>query len=659
MRLGAWPMGRGKHRAARAARERAAVAELAEKLAAEAAKEQDRVRCADEGARRSRLARSRLNTERAQLTGHVAEETAQMREVVEGLTGLVEQLEVSRAEVRNGWHRCAEKLAHHLGGEGEAAVRSLLRGVPTVVLPEGGHRKTVNEVARARAAARGRTLSASADFCYDPITWYAPWLPEPLRTLGLQTRRYEPLGIRGIHTGRAVDRLRGAPEELHDADRLYTADLDYVSASTVCDPHPLALTAWHTLPWLAPGALDDPDLHRIAPVLGTVVDDEPEPLRYEAEDPAAAPQDWQEDWRRDLRVLAETGRLTAPWSPRPIFARPADALALRYWYRAAAVAGWCHGADTLALVNGAADGDWKQQTLPAARRIARTWERVGRAFNQAAMFWLPPGHTAAHADSEPLDPAAGLELRLPYDAVFLAFADPILLPPVDENPDDQHHQRVRRSAAAVPGPDTNPRALTWRKVMENRVTTAAEAESREDTFASITSLLRYHGAAVEGLLLLADPDSRPLDRFAWCLALTDPETGAILGREVVIASRCHTAYRTLIDNMLAVVAWADWHHDQHAGPAPAGGHDAEWEDAAGLASDVHILDTRRLSNQPSRDEAAVTGRKLRPHRRRGYWRRQHHGPGNRHIKWVRIPPTIVNAHRGTLGWQVYRLPPAA
>jgi hypothetical protein len=145
-------------------------------------------------------------------------------------------------------------------------------------------------------------------------------------------------------------------------------------------------------------------------------------------------QDWQEEWRRDLGLVARAGRLTTPWAPRPVLPRPSDALALRHWYRAVATASWCHSGQTLALVTNAVESDWKQATLPAARRSARTWESVGTAFTDAAMYWLPSDHTAAHADSEPLDSDAALDLRLPYDAVFLAFADPILLPPIDNTP---------------------------------------------------------------------------------------------------------------------------------------------------------------------------------------------------------------------------------
>jgi hypothetical protein len=99
--------------------------------------------------------------------------------------------------------------------------------------------------------------------------------------------------------------------------------------------------------------------------------------------------------------------------------------------------------------------------------------------------------------------------------------------------------------------------------------------------------------------------------------------------------------------------------EQHTSAKVAAGRDVEWEHEADFASGVHILYTRSSRNQPGGNSSAGTGRKLRPHRRRGYWRRQRYGPGNRSVKWVRIPPTIVNAHRGPLGWQVYQLAPTA
>ena len=52
----------------------------------------------------------------------------------------------------------------------------------------------------------------------------------------------------------------------------------------------------------------------------------------------------------------------------------------------------------------------------------------------------------------------------------------------------------------------------------------------------------------------------------------------------------------------------------------------------------------RVVDESGKLPGEPTGRQVSPHSRRGYYRRQRHGPGNTLEKRVRIPPTIVNKH---------------
>ncbi|GAA5040255.1 hypothetical protein [Actinopolymorpha pittospori] len=369
-------------------------------------------------------------------------------------------------------------------------------------------------------------------------------------------------------------------------------------------------------------------------------------------DPQSRLKVWKAAWETDISLIQKSGRLLAPWSSRPVYTRPSDAVALRYWYRASAAGDWCNIHALVELLPYANEKEWAQQTLPLARSAAFHAQRVTHGLHDAAIYWLPPGHAAAHADSEPLADDAATDLRLPFGTVLLCFADPLLMPPIEASPPEGIQHQLLRSTAAVPGPDMDPRRLTWDSVMMRTVRTAEDAATRKGSLASVWSLIRYYGAAVEALLLFADRDGVPTDDFAWCLALTDPGSGRILGRELVFGRRSLTAHRTIVDNMIAVVSWADWHRDESDQQTRA---DGIWEQSADRGSGVHVLDARSIRGRSAHD-GGPSGLRLRPHRRRGYWRRQHYGPSNRDIKWVRIPPTVVNAHSGPLGWQVYRLP---
>ena len=203
-----------------------------------------------------------------------------------------------------------------------------------------------------------------------------------------------------------------------------------------------------------------------------------------------------------------------------------------------------------------------------------------------------------------------------------------------------------------------PSADLARLDLDHRLHTA-DAD-RDDAFPHLRELLDHQGAFVEAVLLFADPEGRPRDLFAWCLAIPDTETGHILARTVLPASLSRTAYADVINNLIAVVGWAEWHPPHHVtGPAASATRVGTSRAEHDPRDHVYVLRAGRGATwirTTAGDPTSRTGR-VRPHRRRGHWRRQHHGPGNQLLKWVRIAPTIVNAHAGPLSPQIYRLPP--
>jgi hypothetical protein len=147
--------------------------------------------------------------------------------------------------------------------------------------------------------------------------------------------------------------------------------------------------------------------------------------------------------------------------------------------------------------------------------------------------------------------------------------------------------------------------------------------------------------------------------MAWCLAISDPHTGRILARTTQAADRSHSVYADIINNLIAVLGWAEWHQPPGAAAdrlspravTQPGLHREHGRD------NVHILNAGRSATWTGTGNPTAAGSgHVRPHRRRGHWRRQHHGPGNQLIKWIRINPTIVNAAAGPLPPQIYRLP---
>lgn len=308
---------------------------------------------------------------------------------------------------------------------------------------------------------------------------------------------------------------------------------------------------------------------------------------------------------------------------------PSDAAALHTWYSVAAIGAWGRHRTS---VNG----------------------RVAVAAAAAVPFWLPPGHTIAYLDSEPLSAEDVEEIRLPFAQTLVVFAEPARLPALSEE-------------------ETADPRLAW---MDHLVATNASVGGRDLIIAgtnmftmprpALWDVIGCRGAHIEGILLLADAHGNLDDLFAWCIALPSATAGSVLGRWVIPASRSATNYANLVVNAAAVAAWADWHRPGNARgeegletqPQTASGNTKGLRRAE--QDNVHVLNVTATTPTPETAIAArgePTGRTTAPHRRRGHWRRQHYGPGRANTRRVRIAPVMVNAGRvGSDRPQIYRLP---
>jgi hypothetical protein len=346
-------------------------------------------------------------------------------------------------------------------------------------------------------------------------------------------------------------------------------------------------------------------------------------------------------WRGvfELRRLV-TDRLSLPshpFAPLAHHAQPGQGLALQNTYAGAAFSGWLH-----------------QGTGSAYAQAA-----IG--LTAAATYWLPAGQTASFAESEPMDESDRAEMILPFPQVFLAFAEPLVLEPaVTATAETKAKWRVLSELTH----DTYQGNGTAGGVVEDLYRrTGANAWA----LPTIDDMVSELGAHIEGVLLLADSLGRPEDRFAWCLTIPGAY-GSTLGRFVVPALRSATEYRDVVDNLTAVVAWAQWHEPDQSTTVPLGVSAEDLEDyisspdfqrnAKRAGAGIRVVDVRSThraaGSRPSRDSGA-SDVNVTPHIRRGHWRRQRYGQRLEQSKRIRIAPVLVNAHRGDIAHRVYRL----
>lgn len=305
---------------------------------------------------------------------------------------------------------------------------------------------------------------------------------------------------------------------------------------------------------------------------------------------------------------------------------PADAAALQAWYAVSAIGAW-------------------------GRARTTAHGRIAVAATAATPFWLPPGHTIAYLDSEPLSGEDIDDMRLPFAQVLVTFAEPARLPAIDTGVlrDDP---RMRWMDHLVGSQDGLPDA---REMM------IGATDNFQSPIPTLWDAIASRGAHIEGILLLADAHGRLDDLFGWCVTVPSDTAGAALGRWVIPASRSTTSYANLVANAAAVAAWADWHRPGHD-RLPAEHETTTGERARAQnkpADTVHVLNvTATTPTDPQQStKGEPTGRTTAPHRRRGHWRRQHFGPGRSQTRRVRIAPVMVNAGRfGADRPQIYRLP---
>lgn len=321
---------------------------------------------------------------------------------------------------------------------------------------------------------------------------------------------------------------------------------------------------------------------------------------------------------------SKIGSMVTASSPYPA---PADAAALQAWYAVSAM------------------GAWGRNRTVAHGRIA-----VAAA--AAVPFWLPPGHTIAYLDSEPLSGEDIEDMRIPFAQVLVTFAEPARLPAIDS--DVLHDDPRMRWIDHLAGSNTG--------LPDSRDMMIGSTDNFQSPIPTLWDAIASRGAHVEAVLLLADAHGRLDDLFGWCVAIPSDTAGASLGRWVIPASRSTTNYANLIANAAAVAAWADWHRpghtrlpdEQEATAQPGNGRAQKTP-----ADTVHVLNvTATTQNDEQRSaKGEPTGRTTAPHRRRGHWRRQHFGPGRAQTRRVRIAPVMVNAGRlGAERPQIYRLP---
>lgn len=310
-----------------------------------------------------------------------------------------------------------------------------------------------------------------------------------------------------------------------------------------------------------------------------------------------------------------------------VYPSPADAAALHAWYAAVAMGAW-------------------------GRRRSVTDGRVAVAAGAAVPFWLPPGHTIAYLDSEPLSDEDVDDLRLPFPQVLVTFAEPPRLPALDSGvlaEDDPRLQYIDHTLTRIEGSE----------VPDSRELMIAGTNGFTAELPTLWDVLSVRGAHIEGVLLLADAHGHLDDLFAWCVAVPSTTAGTVMGRWVIPASRSATSYANLVTNAAAVAAWADWHRPGQSrdaeDPGPRGGGRPGRQ---GPEDSVHVLNVSATSAAAdAAGKGEPTGRTTAPHRRRGHWRRQHYGPGRAQVRRVRIAPVLVNAgRRGSGRPQIYRLP---
>jgi len=348
---------------------------------------------------------------------------------------------------------------------------------------------------------------------------------------------------------------------------------------------------------------------------------------------------WRDVFDARRRITETLGLSTHPFAPLAHHPHPAQGLAVQNTYALSAFSRWIH------------------------QGLGSAYAQAAIGLTAAATYWLPAGQTASFAESEPLNDDDRAEMVLPFPQVFLAFAEPLVLDPKTKRADmTEKKWRILSEVTHDLYRDKDSVGSGFDHALER---------TRPDIMIlpTLDEMLSEVGAHIEGILLLADSLGRPEDRFAWCLTVPGAY-GTTLGRFVVPALRSATEYRDVIDNLTAVVAWAQWHEPDHSTDVPLGVSAKDLEDyisspdfqhnAKRAGAGIRVVDVRATnrsasSRAPHDGDRESTDTNVAPHIRRGHWRRQRFGQGLQESKRIRIAPVLVNAHRGDIAHRVYRL----
>lgn len=459
----------------------------------------------------------------------------------------------------------------------------------------------------------------------------------------------------GAHSIADRSKLDGDQQALRD-EAIALANLVWQARAHDLDP--AAILAWGTggivsapdvikSARIALGHVEDLDeVPSVGPGLGTVnlpmPSTSPSARRhYVGRGPTTMLTAWRDVFGSRGRIAERLALASHPFaqvSPHP---QPGQALASQNMYARSAYSGWLN-AETSAIRG-----------------------QVAVGLTAAAAYWLPAGQTAAFADSEPMSDSDRREMILPYPQVFLAFAEPLLLDPTSSASTPEASEQWKLLSAVAH--DSLRNDVTVGQFISDRDI----IRGNEDWLSlDIDGAIEQVGAHIEGVLLLAEENGQPADLFAWCLAIPGAY-GSPLGRFVIPASRSTTQYRDVVDNLTAVVAWAQWHEPDGDTDVPLGIPLAEVEtqistpgfqrDARRSGAGIRVIDvgsTNRGSKSANRSSDHGHGpAPMTPHFRRGHWRLQRFGPGLGESKRIRIAPVLVNAHRGGIAHRVYRLHP--
>ncbi|MGP4027140.1 hypothetical protein [Actinomadura sp. 3N407] len=654
-------MARGKHKRAKVNRDARALAEETRATERALAEERDKLEDAEARAGEVEDLRAELVAIAAERDAAVADQMGRLKAHAKVLEDLA--LETARLvkPIDDAWALVSDDLTERLGGghEGQELLAFILLGIHPVIKDDHQGHLTIDQVQRLQMA-RGQRREFRS---HRPDWTAADAAPLRRRWRGV----YEHAGVEGKQGQEREDHIAGLPadqqREVARADRIAASLLK----SKVTDTDLDSVTFWHPLPG-AGMDLDEEDRDEILDRLGChglhrdqdaplpVTVPHPSPVLSAAgragvagrsvEDFHAASCDALD---RDMTLAQASARLRAPWEAMPPFPLPGDAVGMRLWYTMAAVGAWSRYDEGIA-----AETDVEASVTGMRDGVAQT--AVGLA--SSVPFWLPSGQAYGYADSEPLRDEDRNDIRLPFPQVFVALADPLRLPPTGEATEEERLLLAEQDAVILQGLKVGPDEFPMLEFID-----WPPDSTLWDRLPPLSRTLAIRGAHVEGVLLLGDVLGNLADEFAWCLAVPS-ESGGMTCRVVVPAHRSRCSWATVVENLAAACAWADWHEaDQELAEIETARRARQVTNQAafrrlygrGGPAGVRVLNVKRTTGGGAPTHQP-TGRAVSPHVRRGHWRRQRHGPAKTQVKRVRIAPVLVNASRSGLAPRVYRLP---